>query len=325
MALTSRSARWNKEIETSPERTKVWTEPPNKHKPDRKFPVVYYLSRNGQLEHPHFIENGFVWHDLAENDFIYPAHGQEYVLKGSELLLLDGTAAAKSDDTVSSSPKLPLPETRRSNGEFDSPVIRRRRNQSWSAIDLHEYKVYKSDSSGESVTRAAADASTQTDDKRRCRRAILEIEEEKEEKCNQSMELSRDEISPPPSDSSPETLESLLKADGKAVIVRPGEVNGDHPSGRTKTSSVLMQLINCGSISFRDCGPGYGKNHPGLSLITQYRSKLPRGAEGRRSRVGSSGASKLVEDKEYFSGSLIETKKDEFPALKRSSSYNADR
>ncbi|KAK2997142.1 hypothetical protein RJ639_025863, partial [Escallonia herrerae] len=56
MALTSRSARWNKEIETSPERTKVWTEPPNKHKPDRKVPIVYYLSRNGQLEHPHFIE-----------------------------------------------------------------------------------------------------------------------------------------------------------------------------------------------------------------------------------------------------------------------------
>ncbi|KAK3004014.1 hypothetical protein RJ639_017989, partial [Escallonia herrerae] len=275
-------------------------------------------------------KNGFVWHDLAENDFIYPAHGQEYVLKGSELLLLDGTAAAKSDDTVSSSPKLPLPETRRSNGEFDSPVIRRRRNQSWSAIDLHEYKVYKSDSSGESVSRAAADASTQTDDKRRRRRAILEIEEEKEEKCNQSTELSRDEVSPPPSDSSPETLESLLKADGKAVIVRPEEVNGDHaaedhPSGRTKTSSVLMQLITCGSISFRDCGPGYGKNHPGLSLITQHRSKLPRGAEGSSSRMGSSGANKLVEDKEYFSGSLIETKKEEFPALKRSSSYNADR
>lgn len=40
--------------ETSPERTKVWTEPPN-HKLS-KVPVVYYLSRNGQLEHPHFME-----------------------------------------------------------------------------------------------------------------------------------------------------------------------------------------------------------------------------------------------------------------------------
>ncbi|WOK94886.1 hypothetical protein Cni_G03591 [Canna indica] len=92
----------------------------------RKVPVVYYLCRNRQLEQPHFIEvplssssgglylrdvidrlnavrgkrmaamyswsckrgykNGFVWHDLGEDDLILPAHGDEYVLKGSELL-----------------------------------------------------------------------------------------------------------------------------------------------------------------------------------------------------------------------------------------------
>lgn len=27
----------------------------------------------------------FVWHDLCEDDLILPAHGNEYVLKGSEL------------------------------------------------------------------------------------------------------------------------------------------------------------------------------------------------------------------------------------------------
>ncbi|URE31885.1 hypothetical protein MUK42_18137 [Musa troglodytarum] len=91
----------------------------------RKIPVVYYLCRNRHLEHPHFIEvhlsspdglylrdvidrlnvlrgkgmpamyswsckrsykNGFVWHDLAEDDLVLPANGNEYVLKGSELL-----------------------------------------------------------------------------------------------------------------------------------------------------------------------------------------------------------------------------------------------
>ncbi|KAI4385537.1 hypothetical protein MLD38_003551 [Melastoma candidum] len=31
-------------------------------------------------------KSGFVWHDLAENDFIHPSHGAEYVLKGSEIL-----------------------------------------------------------------------------------------------------------------------------------------------------------------------------------------------------------------------------------------------
>jgi hypothetical protein len=30
-------------------------------------------------------KNGFVWHDLCEDDLILPAHGNEYVLKGSEL------------------------------------------------------------------------------------------------------------------------------------------------------------------------------------------------------------------------------------------------
>ncbi|KAJ8470494.1 hypothetical protein OPV22_024837 [Ensete ventricosum] len=91
----------------------------------KKVPVVYYLCKNRHLEHPHFIEvllssprglylkdvierldalrgkrmaamyswsckrgykNGFVWHDLGEDDLVLPAHGNEYVLKGSELL-----------------------------------------------------------------------------------------------------------------------------------------------------------------------------------------------------------------------------------------------
>lgn len=61
MAVTSRGRtaelqipkKW-KDRETSPERNIVWTEP--KLKTQRKVPVVYYLSRNGQLEQPHFME-----------------------------------------------------------------------------------------------------------------------------------------------------------------------------------------------------------------------------------------------------------------------------
>ncbi|PSS36705.1 Protein UPSTREAM OF FLC like [Actinidia chinensis var. chinensis] len=110
----------------SPERFKVCVKPrvvqPSTF---RKVQVVYYLSRNGQLEHPHFMEvthlahqhlrlkdvmerltvlrgtgmpslyswsckrsykNGYVWNDLAENDIIHPSEGAEYVLKGSELI-----------------------------------------------------------------------------------------------------------------------------------------------------------------------------------------------------------------------------------------------
>lgn len=30
-------------------------------------------------------KNGYVWHDLTDDDLILPAHGNEYVLKGSEI------------------------------------------------------------------------------------------------------------------------------------------------------------------------------------------------------------------------------------------------
>ncbi|KAL5229579.1 hypothetical protein ABZP36_028355 [Zizania latifolia] len=99
--------------------------PPPPPSPAKRVAVVYYLCRNRHLEHPHFIEvplaspeglylrdvinrlnvlrgkgmaamyswsckrsykNGFVWHDLSEDDLVLPAQGNEYILKGSELL-----------------------------------------------------------------------------------------------------------------------------------------------------------------------------------------------------------------------------------------------
>lgn len=104
----------------SPDQAKICLQP----KQTRKVQVVYYLSRGGQLEHPHFMElelpyneelylrdimdrltllrgkgmpslfswsckrsykNGYVWNDLSEDDVVCPARGVEYVLKGSEL------------------------------------------------------------------------------------------------------------------------------------------------------------------------------------------------------------------------------------------------
>ncbi|KAJ0083196.1 hypothetical protein Patl1_30858 [Pistacia atlantica] len=377
------SRKWKgRDQQTSPERTKVWTEP-NKNKAtgsssERKVPVIYYLSRNGQLEHPHFMDvpvsspeglylrdvinrlnvlrgkgmaslyswsckrsykNGFVWHDLSENDFIYPAHGQEYVLKGSELLD-PSSINSNPPETASSSSFRALKSAEESS---DFPAINRRRNQSWSSIDLNEYKVYKTEPNSESFRRLAADASTQTDDKRRRRRPVkVEVEDKSQSQSqesyeNQSTELSREEISPPPSDSSPETLESLMKADGRLILCS-GNSNDDnlnrtgnnYPSGRMKASTVLMQLISCGAISFKDCGPNHVKDE-GFSLIGHYKGRLPRGTGDKK----ETGTEKEIcnfprvrlEDKEYFSGSLIETNKKEDvpPALKRSNSYNADR
>ncbi|KQJ99396.1 hypothetical protein BRADI_3g43040v3 [Brachypodium distachyon] len=116
--------------------------PPPPPAAGNKVAVVYYLCRSRHLEHPHFIEvplaapdaglylrdvinrlnvlrgkgmaamyswsckrsykNGFVWHDISEDDLVLPAQGNEYILKGSELLdrsppdrLQDGVGTAK--------------------------------------------------------------------------------------------------------------------------------------------------------------------------------------------------------------------------------------
>ncbi|KAL9416050.1 hypothetical protein AB3S75_039277 [Citrus x aurantiifolia] len=376
----------------SPERTKVWTEPNKNNKTsaaaaNRKVPVIYYLSRNGQLEHPHFMDvplsspeglflkdvinrlnllrgkgmasmyswsskrsykNGFVWHDLSEDDLIYPAHGQEYVLKGSEIVDPSPLSGAKAHEMAASSSFRVL---KSGDESVDFPVITRRRNQSWSSIDLNEYKVYKAEPNSESFQRLAADASTQTDDKRRRRRPVkVDEEEEQEQKsqsqemyANQTTELSREEISPPPSDSSPETLESLMKADGRLILCDTSSNNknnsddslsnrtaDNNPSGRMKASTVLMQLISCGSISFKDCGAGNVKDQ-GFSLIGHYKARLPRGQGDKKDAVADGEIRNFprvrLEDKEYFSGSFIETnRKEEVPStLKRSNSYNADR
>uniref|UniRef100_A0A7N0TCU4 SOSEKI DIX-like domain-containing protein n=1 Tax=Kalanchoe fedtschenkoi TaxID=63787 RepID=A0A7N0TCU4_KALFE len=363
--------RW-KDREISPERTKVWMEPPEKMI-QKKVAVVYYLTRNGQLQQPHFMEvplstprglflkdvisrlnflrgegmagmyswsckrgygNGFVWQDLTENDFIYPTKGHEYVLKGSELhLLLEEPLILNQASETGSSASSRSSDIHDISKEADSPVlVTRRRNQSCSSIDLYEYKVYKTTANSVSAgDSAAANASTQTDSKIRHKKAIdeKEVEEKIEEQraCEiQTVELSRGEISPPPSDSSPETLETLMKAD-KRLMLRTGALNGngqDRSSGNSssnkiKASTVLMQLLSCGSFPFKDCGATAVKDH-GLSLVSSYNSKLPR-AEKQSPGV-------KLEEKEYFSGSLIQTKSgsdDEVIKLKRSFSCNADR
>ncbi|GJS19502.1 upstream of flc-like protein [Tanacetum coccineum] len=338
------SKKWkDRRNECSPEHNKVWVEPNNRQ---RRVAVVYYLTRYGQLEHPHFVEvtlsssdglylrdvidrlnalrgkgmaasyswsskrsykNGFVWHDLSKNDFIYPAHGQEYILKGSELFN-NPTSSLTSDS--------------------NEPITPISKNKSWTTVDLHEYKVYSNDSLS-SVARVAANASTQTDGARHNRRALITNLEENDKNNKSFSEISRSEISPPPSDSSPETLESLMKSDGISIV--RSEIDEVNPTAenKTKASSVLMQLITCGSISFRDCGPGvYCKQNP---VFNEGCDRVDEGAgegNGENGVVWMSKNAKgknVSEGKEHFSGSLMETKKDDFPqGLKRSNSYNAD-
>ncbi|OIV91226.1 hypothetical protein TanjilG_30448 [Lupinus angustifolius] len=205
------------------ERSKIWIEPKSKAN-ELKVAVIYYLSRNGQLEHPHLMEvpissqqgmlcvkdvinrlsslrgqgmadmyswstkrsykNGFVWQDLSENDFIYPSSGHEYILKGTQVATISEELASKG-----------------------------------------------------------ANASTQTEEKGRKREELEECE------GNNARELlSGSERSLPYYSSSFRVLEGSLESyDYESADIRNQMVENECPSGRVKASAVLKQLISCGS------------------------------------------------------------------------------
>ncbi|KAK3165916.1 hypothetical protein QOZ80_1AG0039300 [Eleusine coracana subsp. coracana] len=335
---------WREHEPRSPE----MVAPPRPPRPrPARAAVVYYLSRNGHLEHPHFMEvalscpdglylrdvidrldalrgkgmarmyswaskrsyrNGFVWHDLADDDYIHPVVGREYVLKGTERLqpvplpLLDAT----SSETPTSS----------SSGSRWEQVKPAHRNKSSNvAAQLGhqpQYVVYKQ--GGED---RAADAATQTEDAGRGHNQKRVVRAPA-----QQDELSRADTSsssPPTASTSPETLEALIKADHHRVVV-PVASGG---AGRARAaSSVLMQLISCGSVAVRDAHAA--------SPVMPRTTRPPRPPPACRRKVV------VVEDKEYFSGSIVEmaTKRSpgdddacgqDIAVLRRSSSYNADR
>ncbi|KAI5001336.1 hypothetical protein ZWY2020_025986 [Hordeum vulgare] len=392
--MASSRGRW-----ASPERTMVWTEPPPKTTsatrrhphaapPPTKVPVVYYLSRNGQLDHPHFMEvpvsspqdglclrdvldrltvlrgagmadayswsskrsykTGYVWHDLTADDPVHPASGAEYVLKGSELLRLlpappyprDASAGSSSSSSSTSSCQAGTDNHKKMPAAAVSRAHGRRKN--WSSFDLGEYRVAAARAG------AGADAATQTDERRGRHGRGTEPSLSPQEP---STELGADEISPPPSSSSPDTLETLIKNDARvaaashAVAARREEEEdaglalaqqGVIAGGRMRASAVLMQLISCGSIpaaAKRETGP-VGARYAAERRLPRGRSDLSSSTAAADGFSGSIGVGASME-REYFSGSLVETKKTasgdraghggELGALKRSSSYNADR
>ncbi|KAM7278022.1 hypothetical protein ACFE04_005156 [Oxalis oulophora] len=412
---TSSTSSRKVQSEVSPERAKVWKEKsPKYHQHNRKVAVVYYLCRNRQLEHPHFIEvplsspddvidrlnvlrgrgmasmyswsckrsykNGFVWHDLSEDDLILPAHGNEYVLKGSELFdesnadhfnpatnvklqklkqLPEPPPSASSNDDSSPSSSMKnhsqedelSPPAQRPGSSSMSPESTAGKILSASAVlSLTEYKVYKSD--------GLADASTQTEEnvvksktKETCTRGVSTDERALESECTdryrnqvkENSEICQESVSPPPSTPSgsssggkTETLESLIRADASKInsfrILEHEEIRIP-TNARLKATNMLMQLISCGSIAVKDHSFGF---------IPTYRpsyshSKYPSPFFSSSIMLGEldclSENPRLMglrlEDKEYFSGSLVETKVlkegDCVATLKRSSSYNADR
>ncbi|KAL5554791.1 hypothetical protein UlMin_042192 [Ulmus minor] len=263
--VSSLPNKWQDREKGSSQKAKVWIEQKPTKTIEHKVAVIYYLSRDGQLEHPHFMvvplsssqglylkdvisrlcalrgqgmasmyswsskrsyKNGFVWQDLTESDFIYPCQGHEYILKGSQLL--DTSLSFRSFETVSSfssnSSSIFSRETNSSSEDFGAPTtnpnnnIRRSKNQSWSSFDdLREYQVYKARTAGD-LAGKAMDASTQTDEKARSRRT--------KEDC--------------------EGNGGFTEVDGDRTVENARDF------GRIKASTVLRQLIKCGSRKIKD-------------------------------------------------------------------------
>ncbi|XP_024971223.1 protein UPSTREAM OF FLC-like isoform X2 [Cynara cardunculus var. scolymus] len=248
--------------DTSPIFIKPKTEPATVQVMEaRKVPVLYYLTRNGHLEHPHLIDvslssphdvlntlnyhrgkgmanmyswsfkrsykSGYVWYDLSEDDLVEATNGHDYVLKGSELLETHESLIPTEANHNCSSTITP------------AAAMIRQRNQSWSSFDNpQEYMVVKCESSRELAARFAADAATQTEEQRRRR----SFEGERKE------QVSREEIpSPPPSNSSSEVSEGAKYVD-QTVNVRDEDPTAEG-SGRMKASQIVMQLISCGATS----------------------------------------------------------------------------
>ncbi|KAI3517323.1 hypothetical protein L1887_16537 [Cichorium endivia] len=273
-------------------RSPVWIEPNSKAMtasavvPARKVPVLYYLSRNGHLEHPHLIDvplssphglylrdvmntlnyhrgkgianiyswsfkrsykSGYVWHDASEGDLIQPTNGHDYVLKGSELLQ---TQASQNQSE-------PYNTADNCSATTTGTVVRR--NQSWSSFDNpQEYLVVKCESNRELAVKFTPDAATQTEDERR--------------QEHMTVELSTDEIpSSRPSNSSSgisEAVNGSRYVDQSAKVRdRVHTIEDRHcTSSRMKVSQVLMQLLTCGADSVRHDSPAcpvslaYGKS-----------------------------------------------------------------
>ena len=83
------------------------------------------------------------------------------------------------------------------------------RRKNWSSFDLGEYRVSAAAQMG-----AGADAATQTDEGRRGARRIRNAAPAEPQEAART-ELGSDEISPPPSSSTPDTLETLIQHDAR--------------------------------------------------------------------------------------------------------------
>ncbi|RWR93021.1 protein UPSTREAM OF FLC-like protein [Cinnamomum micranthum f. kanehirae] len=340
-----------KNRETSPDRVRRCMQP-KPMKALRKVQVLYYLSRNGQLEHPHFMEvshlanqqlrlkdvidrltvlrgsgmpslfswsckrsykNGYVWNDLSENDVIHPAEGAEYVLKGSEVI--EGCAERFQHIHLSNRQQ----QTPEANFLPKRKYLLGNRNNEEEYMGVEEEEKVSNNSSF-NTPNSWRSKGVSTDE-------IAETHNPKTQ--NNATELSLDDGSPPSSSS---TLSEKTQ-NGNSQRFEECD-SGVEPA--TTRHSVLLQLIACGSSitnSTRNAanvanGRKSSSLHKGVLCKTAAKSMNEDDEINYMSENPRFG-NPQSEEKEYFSGSIVESMTENRvsaePALKKSSSYNEER
>ncbi|CAD6202452.1 unnamed protein product [Miscanthus lutarioriparius] len=351
-------------VEASPERgrptTYALSARPAPARPMRKVQIIYYLCRNGQLEHPHFMElaqhphqplrlkdvmdrltllrgkgipalfswsckrnykNGYVWNDLSENDVIYPSDGVEYVLKGSEIFpgcSSDRFQHLRVTDRSPTKAPLALPHMshKQHADNYRDDAVEDRDDDELG----YSYHHRRTASSGRLVAARADKAAVSARTTNRARPVELPVEE----------------TSPPSSTSSDKPPAPQQQQTGRRASDLLQE-----PVEPSRPGSMLLQLIACGSTAPAAAGGGGGgsgkcRAEPRRSCGLVSRLSARGGADEDEDEEAAGGdlgrrfCHVAVQDKEYFSGSIVEGaggRGTPLPAssLKRSSSYNEER
>ncbi|KAK4721870.1 hypothetical protein R3W88_012103 [Solanum pinnatisectum] len=353
----------------------------------KKVQVVYYLSRNGQLEHPHYIEvthlahqhlrlkdvidrltvlrgrgmpslyswsckrsykNGYVWNDLAENDFICPSEGAEYVLKGSEII--EGSTEKFQQIHIA---QLMRNSQQIQESKRKSQVSKRHSDEPEIVENNHNYL----DENDEELF----EEKFSTTPNFTCSRG--EICSDELTRKNNSTELTHTNSLSPPST----TSSSLSDKPSNTEITNTSKRFEDGDPVVTESllsrNSVLFQLISCGgSVSFRGKSATTDPPHivkqqqqpppsppPCTVVPRKSSSSCARFHKGVLCKVAKNNVEMneveeikymsenprfgnlQLEEKEYFSGSIVESMTTEErtaqvdPQLKKSSSYNEER
>ncbi|PKA59480.1 hypothetical protein AXF42_Ash016504 [Apostasia shenzhenica] len=286
-------------------------------------------------------KNGYVWNDLSENDVIYPADGAEYVLKGSEIIhsCIGPNSLERIQHLQLGNGRLrPLPgNTQPLEPEGENEMLEEEQEEDVGKEIVAEAAGHRS-ASDDTGRRSKAPNS-------RCSRGVSTDEIERHHPAAKHINARHTEI--PLSDSSPPSSSSSDKAPAAASGCASFRLEDGDPiadPGLTR-SSVLLQLISCGSVAAKARAAGesssfsgflkssvaLGGRNSGGSLRISGASVSVAAAEAEAElQCMSENPSKLgnpqLEEKEYFSGSIAEVgRAAPEPALKKSSSYKEER